>query len=374
MPKRKNSSIKEYKLKSGAKRYYFKISLGTNSYGKRIVTTRRGFKSYAEAEEAFNQLSIKKADDFVKQKQITVDELFTLYFKTYKANTKEVSAFSQNSQYKNHIKPFFGGRYIDQVTTLEIQQWANKLAHEIVEARRNISFLENMYEYARKNNMIESNPVSKIIKPKYKKPSSFHNEENVYTEKELTDFLNTAKEVSPIIFTYFKLLASTGLRKSEALALKWEDIDLDKKTINVNKTISYGPNFKIITHAPKTKASIRTIPFSDTLKNVLIKYRDNYSTSSKIVFANRRGAYFDTARPGLWLKRVYKKNPDLPQITPHGFRHTFATLLIENTNIKPKTVQMLLGHSTISMTLNLYTHINENNFADANQAFKNIGF
>lgn len=146
MPKRKNSSIKEYKLKSGAKRYYFKISLGTNSYGKRIVTTRRGFKSYAEAEEAFNQLSIKKADDFVKQKQITVDELFTLYFKTYKANTKEVSAFSQNSQYKNHIKPFFGGRYIDQVTTLEIQQWANKLAHEIVEARRNISFLENMYE------------------------------------------------------------------------------------------------------------------------------------------------------------------------------------------------------------------------------------
>lgn len=55
MPKRKNTSIKEYKLKSGAKRYYFRISLGNNSNGKRIVTTRRGFKSYAEAEDAFNK-------------------------------------------------------------------------------------------------------------------------------------------------------------------------------------------------------------------------------------------------------------------------------------------------------------------------------
>lgn len=66
MPKRKNTSIKEYALKSGKKRFMFQIYLGYNSNGKPIITRRRGFKSYAEAEAAYNKMSQIKADDFVQ--------------------------------------------------------------------------------------------------------------------------------------------------------------------------------------------------------------------------------------------------------------------------------------------------------------------
>ena len=91
------------------------------------------------------------------------------------------------------------------------------------------------------------------------------------------------------------------------------------------------------------------------------------------------------SKPTQWLKQVYDKdheinekfakenkldenyvlNKDLRHITLHGFRHTFATLLIENTNVKPKTVQMLLGHANIQMTLDIYTHVNNKNKEDA---------
>lgn len=67
-----------------------------------------------------------------------------------------------------------------------------------------------------------------------------------------------------------------------------------------------------------------------------------------------------------WLEAIYNKAPkDLKHITVHGFRHTFATLLISETNVKPKTVQMLLGHSNIQMTLDIYTHINNKNKKEA---------
>jgi len=69
---------------------------------------------------------------------------------------------------------------------------------------------------------------------------------------------------------------------------------------------------------------------------------------------------------------IYKKNPNLIRITIHDFRHTFATLLISETNIKPKTVQMLMGHEDIKMTLDIYTHLNDQNKIDATNSIREL--
>lgn len=391
MPKRKNSSIKEYTLKSGAKRFEFVVSLGFNSNGKRVQVHRRGFKSYSEAEDAFNKLTQTKADDFVKQKQIKIDELWKIWFKHYLGTVKASTANKTQTNYRCHIKPYFGNNYIDNVTVKDLQLWADRLATKLVKYRDILFIMRSLYEYGMRLGYVVDNPINRIIIPKKTTRKRRDTEHNVYTKKELDTFLEVAKQVSPRVYAYFRLISSTGLRKGEALALTWKDIDLINDTITINKTLSYGLNNVPVVNSPKTKTSIRTVPLSNNLKKALLDYRKSEVILSDKIFHTRQGNYVSLSKASQWLQEVYNKDheinekfaqenkldesyiqsKDLKRITLHGFRHTFATLLIAN-GAKPKTVQMLLGHSNIQMTLDIYTHFTEQNKEDAVASIKNL--
>ena len=205
-------------------------------------------------------------------------------------------------------------------------------------------------------NYVSINPVGSIIMPVKTSRPRRNVEDNVYSRKELELFLQVAKEYNLRAYTYFKLLASTGLRKSEALALTWSDIDFINGVIDVNKTLAVGLDNKVQVQPPKSKSSIRQVPISANLANVLNEYKNSEKILSAKVFHTYTGKYLSLSKPMKWLEAIYNKAPkDLKHITVHGFRHTFATLLISETNVKPKTVQMLLGHSNIQMTLDIYT-------------------
>ena len=392
MPKRKNTSIKEYQLKSGKKRFEFVISLGQNSNGKRVQAHRRGFKSYAEAEAEFNKLSQTKPDNYVKQKQIKVSELRDLWFENYKNQVKGSTANKNKQIFDNHVIPEFGNQYIDKVTVAELQKWADKKAKQIVKYRDAINEFNVLFEYGMRLNYVQDNPLKRIIIPKKTSRKRRDTEHNVYTRDELNQFLKVAKEYGLVQYTYFKLLSSTGLRKSEALALTWQDIDLNNNTLSVNKTLAYGLGGKTIIQSPKSPKSKRILPISDSLKEVLIDYKQKQKILSSKLFHTIKGTYLRMSKPDQWLRSIYaedhqknvkyaKKHKlsknyilthDLRHITVHGFRHTFATLLVEETNVKPKTVQMLLGHENIQMTLDIYTHINKKNTDDAIKALKQL--
>lgn len=385
MPKRKNTSIKDYKLKSGKKRYMFQIYLGTNSNGKPIITRRRGFKSYAEAEAVFNKMSQIKPDNFVKQKQIKVSELWNLWFNNYKDTVKGSTANKTEINYKCHVLPYFGNNYIDRIQVKDLQKWADKLATELVKYRDILFIMRSLYEYGMRLGYVAENELLRIIIPRKTTRKRRDVEHNFYSKEELDIFLKVAKQVNFRVYAYFKLLSSSGLRKGEALALTWKDIDLINNTISVNKTISFGIGNKQVVNTPKTKQSKRIVPLSDNLKQVLLDYRKSEKILSDKLFHTVAGNYVSLSKPTQWLNQVYDKdheinekfakenkldenyilNKDLRHITLHGFRHTFATLLIENTNVKPKTVQMLLGHANIQMTLDIYTHVNNKNKEDA---------
>ena len=364
MPKR-DPHIKEYKNKRGKRLFKFHLYLGLDDNGKRVNITRQGFPNYNEAKTTYDQLKAKGTQGYQKPKQIKTDEMYSLWFENYKGQVKESTANKNYQIYKNHIKPIFGEQYMDTIQAKAVQKFADQKAKQIVKYKDVVRQLNTLFEHAIRLGYIKDNPVSKIIMPKNTSRPRRDVEHNVYTRKELEDFLSTAKKYNLKVYTYFKLLSSTGLRKSEALALTWKDIDLKNNLLYVNHTLALGLGNKVIVQSPKSKMSKRSIPISLALKNDLLNYKKSQKILSKIIFSTAKGTYLTLSKPDSWLTSVYHANPSLKKITIHGFRHTFATLLISETNVKPKTVQMLMGHENIQMTLDIYTHLTQKNKNDA---------
>ena len=169
------------------------------------------------------------------------------------------------------------------------------------------------------------------------------------------------------------------------LALKWSDIDFNTRMLTVNRTLSRVKNqttnkYEIIEQMPKTKNSNRTIPIPNDILNKLKEHKKNQNKqrlfigeayiNNNYVFADDIGNPIDDKRPGRNLKSILTKLSIEP-IKFHALRHTYATRLFEN-NIPPKTVQVLMGHYDISITMDIYTHVMEDTKLEAVEKLNNI--
>lgn len=197
---------------------------------------------------------------------------------------------------------------------------------------------------------------------------------NIETQKKIMDYIKNN-------FTFknfgIYLCLSTGLRIGEVCALQWKDIDLKTGLISVNKTINriyvvddiIGRHTELIIDTPKTQNSIRDIPMSNEMLKML-------KTIKKIV---NQDYYVLTNESYPLEPRTYRSyyskllgNLNIPKLKFHGLRHSFATRCIES-NCDYKTVSVLLGHSNISTTLNLYVHPNlEQKKRCINKMFKSL--
>ncbi|CDI60425.1 site-specific integrase [Lactobacillus helveticus] len=168
------------------------------------------------------------------------------------------------------------------------------------------------------------------------------------------------------IYTFFRLLAYSGMRKGEALALKWSDIDFTSNIISINKTVSIGNKHRVVVNnTTKTKRN-RAISMDARTMQLLKEWRFqqrqdllrlgfNPFDKEQVVFQN-----FDNevVRPNLvavWNKRICDKN-GLRRIKIHGFRHTHASLLF-NAGVPMEDVKQRLGHASIQTTMDIYTHV-----------------
>lgn len=354
MPKR-DKNIKEITLKSGAKRYKYNTYIGLDPVTGERVFANGTYDNYNDAKDAYDKVRLEGTRHYSKPKQKTVDEVYAMWFETYKKEVKESSANKVNINYCYHIKPWFGSDYIDQISSEKFQAFVNKKSQEIVKYREIIARFNQLYKYAAAMRYCkpEDNPVNMIIVPKKTTRKRRDIKNNFYTLKELKEFLAAAKEHDFRSYTYFMLLATTGLRKSEALALHWSDIDFDKKTLDVNKTLANGIGNKILVQSPKSADSKRIAVLTDHMASILLEYRRKNEVIYPIIFHKESGEYLNLSRPQSWLKSIYKSNPQLKKhITVHGFRHTYATL---NKGEDMTDVQAVMGHATLSMTQH-YTH------------------
>lgn len=222
---------------------------------------------------------------------------------------------------------------------------------------------------------IDINPAKQVIPPKLKvrnnqKIKYFDNDELKNFLKYLDNLESTAENQR--IATLYKLLLATGLRIGEALVLYWSDINFKDQCLIVSKTLIQKNN--TAQNSAKTKESNRTIFLDiDTLqmlKEWRIKQNDGtISLQDCLVFSYHQiMKYYSTERET--LVKHFKK-AGVPNIGFHGFRHTHASLLVNN-DVNPKEIQHRLGHSDYGITMNTYSHLAKHKEKDTAEKFGNI--
>ena len=382
------ATIKEYTTKKGN---LFKIVgyLGTDPLtGKQVNIKKGGFATKQDAKLYLSQAVINLQDNKYLDTSIhvskTYQDVYEEWLLQYKNTVKESTFFKTQSMFKNNILPIFSNLRINSITTPFIQDNANKWFSKYKNYKKIINYNFSVLAYALRMGYIHVNHKDRFVMPKkirVRKDESM----SYYTKDELIELLEYIKQDTSIEWlSFFRLLAFTGMRKGEALALEWCDIDFEKKLVHIKKGVSLDENDKPIISTPKTKKSVRTVSIdNETLSvlkrwkleqaKVLMKKGINSLNKHQLLFTYEDNKLYRPCYVNDWLDSIIKTY-NLKKITIHGFRHSHCSLLFEmGTPIQ--VVQERLGHSNIKTTMDIYTHVTEKQRDKlADEFAKHVGF
>lgn len=364
--KKIDDRVKSYTTKNGDTRYMFQLYCGTDQLtGKKKRTTRRGFQTAFEADIELKRLELDISSDvsIEKKKSVKFKEVYEMWFEDYKKTVRESTWASTKQIFETHILPVIGDNFIDRMNVLDCQKIVNEWAVSMPKGfKKQKNYSSNVFDYALSIQLIETNPMKIVKLPKVESMEDKEEKIEFYSKEELKDFLEEAKNSPLSQYVFFYLLAFTGLRKGEALALNWSDIDFKNKSLSINKTVTRGDKSRLIVNRPKTKNSIRKVLLDDDTLRLLrqLKRKTNkiVSINSEDLIFNTDGKLYNPTISRFWLNNIYSRNKNLKRISTHGFRHTHASLLFES-GAAIKDVQERLGHSNIQTTSNIYTHVTE---------------
>lgn len=368
--------IKKYKLKNGELRYKFGIYTGIDKQtGRKTNTTRSGFKTKKEAVLAASKLEIELSEGKIeKPKDIKYGDVYQEWLPAYENTVRESTLLSTTNIFKNHILNHFSDKKINTITVSEIQTIVNKWFDIApVNFKKWFYYTGKIFEYAIKMGYLDKNPCRLVTLPKNKK--EFAEKKLLFWDKKQLDtFFKCLYDMDDDKkFVFFRLLAFSGMRRGECLALTWEDINFKENTIDINKTISQGINRYQVINPPKTKKSMRKIIMDQKTMDYLYKwkmeqrkqmlnYGFNTLNKKQMLFTTRNNTMLPLSAPSKWLKLVIAKY-DLPSIKIHGFRHSHTSALFAS-GATIKEVQERLGHEDAQTTLNVYTHVTSNQSKD----------
>lgn len=240
--------------------------------------------------------------------------------------------------------------------------------------------LRNILNYAKRTRYIKENPCDFLTVKE--KPHKEQRQVDFLTEDQAKQFLECLKHEPLFWQAYINILLFCGLRRSEALALTWKDIDTDKMLLNVSRNVTAdkdSPNgYAIIT--PKSGKG-RTVPISKRLLSMLMQLKCEREEKLQVKLFPTMYIFSRTDNPQMplyvttptaWMRRFTKRN-NLPPASPHDLRHTCATLMLAaKGKERMKDVQLLLGHSDIAVTLRHYAGSNEESRRDASEGLENL--
>ena len=256
--------------------------------------------------------------------------------------------------YKQSLE-YFGGRLVKDITPADVKKYIAMIANKgFAHATVNIYLvvIRMIFDHAIYLEEISSNPVTTVKIPK----GLSKKERDVPPEEYIEIIKDNVHSGQMGLFAYFLLYS--GLRKSEALALQWRDINLEKKTITVNKIVEYIINKPRIKNSTKTKASTRNVILLDKLADTLKQYKGN---DNIYIFKGSGGLYKRGEfhkRWGKYCSETGMIKDGKNDITPHQLRHAYVTMLYES-DIDAESAMLMTGHSNIATMRNIYTHIRE---------------
>lgn len=381
-------NIKEVKKRNGTIVYRANVYLGTDRLtGKKArknitASTKKAVKT--KAREAVNEFINNGYTTKAKATVKTYKELASIWWDSYKNTVKPNTQQAMKGLLKVHILPVFGDYKLDKLTTPIIQQqvnkWADKANKGVKGAYANYNLLHNVnsriLKYGVAMQLIQHNPATDVIVPRKKQKEQ--SKIKFLDRQELKQFLGYLGTLNQSIyenlfdFVLYTFLLATGVRISEALALEWSDIDLEKGIVSINKTLNRYQEV----NPPKSKAGYRDISIDKATILMLKQYKNRQQVQSwqlgrseKVVFSvfTEKYAYACNLR-----RRLDKhfKNAGVTNVSFHGLRHTHATIMLY-AGIQPKDLQHRLGHSDISMTLNTYVHATKEGAQKSASIFEN---
>ncbi len=301
-------------------------------------------------------------------------EWLTLWFDMYKKpNLKPASIELFEGVMEKYIKPSkLSELYVNEIDGLDIQVFLNGLATELSKTsiKRIRSLINNALKQAVLAKLVIYNCCEATIVPHGTEIHDFDEDEvieffTLHEQKQMTEYL-LKKEKDKKLRAIVLLTLYTGLRLGEVIGLRESDMDLKKRELKVRGSVRRVRE-GLIYQKPKTKSSIRTVPIPSNVISVLREYKD-FSEQQRAVSGsiyNDCGLFFKTDIGNILdprnVRRAFQRmltRADLSERKFHALRHTYATRLME-LGENPKVVQKLLGHSNITITLNIYSHVTE---------------
>jgi integrase len=320
-------------------------------------------RTYKEAEKLLAVAMGDAARGIVYDENQNVGKYMTRWLSDSAKHTVKAPSYrAYESQIRNHIGPALGKVKLSRLTPAHLQSlYAAKLREGMKPAsvRQIHSIMHKALEQAVRFNLIPTNPASKVDPPKVRQE-----EITPLTAEQASKLLDVIRNERDRFEALYVLALTTGLRIGELLGLKWGDIDLDARRLRVSRQLQRSREEDLIFTEPKA-ASRRTVDLPARTVEALKRHRKRQAEETlkaggayqdnDLVFAGDLGAPIGPEKVTQRSLKPLLKRARLPEIRFHDLRHTFATLLLAR-GVHPTYVQRALGHASVKMTLDRYSH------------------
>lgn len=375
--------------RSSDKRYMYTY---TDPMGRRKFIYANDLAELREKEAKLMKDQLDGLDLYVAGKA-SVNDTFDRYMST-KYNLRESTKSSYLYTYDHYVRDTFGKKRIADIKYSDVLQFYYYLLNEVKISLGTLDtvhcLLHPTFQLAVRDEIIRNNPTDGVMKEISRESGKNRGIRHALTVEQQRAFMEYIAN-HPIYYHWwpmFTVLLGTGCRIGEALGLRWQDLDYDKRTISINHSLSYyqkpESNKSVLRISkPKTEAGIRTIPMLDIVKDAFeMLYEEQLENGfneseidgmSGFIFCNRFGTVPNPQTVNHTIKRIANSyNADevvrakkerrdpiiLPNFSCHHLRHTFCTRLCENeTNLK--VIQSIMGHRNVETTMDIYAEATE---------------
>ena len=343
-------------------------------------------KTKVEVKEKTKKFLLKVENGYKEPEKITLNDYIVYWLKTYKLNKIEPSSYSRLcSVYVNQIKNTIGMKKIGNIITKNIQNLLDEYANPSNVKRKPLALsglkkimqlLRPCLNMAVREEIISKNPCEYVILPKESCIKVVTKKQISLSDEEIERFKITSLERNKTNDEYksrdafvLLLLLNLGLRVGEVLALKWTDIDLDKRIVYINKTLQSNIRdydfdsgkkkvYSRVKNSTKTSAGIRIISLNDTILTYLQelkKYDERHNIKSDWIACTTAGTLNTARNLQRSLDRILKRADLDKKVSLHTLRHTFGSYLIRH-GVGIEVISKLMGHANNSITYNKYIH------------------
>lgn len=385
-------SVSKYKVKKGFK-WRFVITRRTIG-GKRKDICRGGFSSKTKARLAEEKFRENMKEDTILSYDATLNEVYEFWLdRARKKGVKQHTLDTYENRYTSVFKESLGKKKIDKIDYLTLQEFIDEITPNYVTLDNYLLVIRSIFKLAEDIGITKRNPC-KLLTVDKSKLKEREEKKEVLTAKELKNFakglnewLQNRKKMKDertlMDKALITLLASTGMRISELLALEWNDIDFDKKTISITKTQSKSRG-KLIATTPKTKSSIRKIPVSSTqLLNLLLHWKEkqqilrkkfnntNEDLEGAIFYNLAQDRRFTSQTINIKIEEILKYSR-CDRFTSHILRHTFISILRGN-GVEKDMVSYYVGHQNKDKNMtDRYTHFSVEYLLDVSKTAEKL--